>query len=211
MNLKEKLHLEDVDFNHPFFAQDQKGIGLNYQSEGWNEMAKAIENAQKIVAFLNTGYHEKKEVLAILSELFGYELKNAWVMPPFYTDFGRATKIAERVFINSACTFMDRGGIAIDEGVFIGPKVNLVTINHHMNPFQRATTYCQPIKIGKRVWIGINTTICPGVVVGNNAIIGANSTVTQNVPENAIVAGSPARVIRYLTQEELQGNTDFPR
>ena len=211
LNLKEKLQLQDVDFAHPFFAQDRAGAGLNYEADGWAEMAKAIENAQKIVAFLNTGYHDKATVLAILSALFGYELKNAWIMPPFYTDFGRGTKIAEGVFVNTACTFMDRGGIEIGEGTFIAPKVNIVTIGHDLNPFLRTTTFCKPVKIGKRVWIGINSTICPGVIVGDNAVIGANSTVTKNVPKNAIVAGSPAKIIRYLSDEELRQNGDFPR
>ena len=204
MNLKEKLHLQDVDFAHPFFARDRAGEPLDYESEGWAEMAKAIENAQKIIAFLNAGYHEKAETLEILSELFGYPLKNAWIMPPFYTDFGRGTKIAERVFINHGCEFMDRGGIEIGAGTFIAPKVNLVTIGHDLNPRRRNTTFCRPIVIGENVWIGINSTICPGVTIGRGAVIAANSTVTRDVSENAIVGGSPARLIRFLTKEELQ-------
>ena len=55
------------------------------------------------------------------------------------------------------------------------------------------------------VWIGSNATILQGVTIGKNAIVGAGSTVTKDVPDNAIVGGVPAKVIRYLTEEELNG------
>jgi maltose O-acetyltransferase len=51
--------------------------------------------------------------------------------------------------------------------------------------------------IGDYVWIGANVFINPGIEIGNNSVIGANSVVTKNVPENAIVGGVPAKVIRF--------------
>lgn len=51
--------------------------------------------------------------------------------------------------------------------------------------------------IGHYVWIGANVLINPGIKIGNNSIIGANSVVTKDVPENAIVGGVPAKLIRY--------------
>lgn len=53
------------------------------------------------------------------------------------------------------------------------------------------------IIIGNGVWIGANVFINPGVTIGNNAVIGANSIVTKDIPENAIVGGVPAKLIRY--------------
>ena len=198
-NLKELLHLESVDFTNEIFAKDLRGEGVNYQSDGWEEMFKAITNAQKLVAYLNAGYHSREQTRAILSELFGYALDSSvWVMPPFYTDFGRNIRIEKGVFINTCCTFMDRGGIEIGEGTFIAPKVNIVTINHDFNPQNRATTLCKPVKIGKRVWIGIGATICPSVSIGDNSIIAAGAVVTKNVPSNVIVGGNPAKVIKTL-------------
>lgn len=200
-SLKELLGLENVDFSHEIFTRDKKGEGINYQSEGWGEMKKAITNAQKLVAHLNTGFHSDEDTRAILSELVGYELdKSVWIMPPFYTDFGRGIAIEKGVFINTCCTFMDRGGIEIGEGSFIGPKTNIVTINHDFKPQNRSTTLCKGVKIGKFVWIGINVTICPGVTIGDNAIIGAGAVVTKSVPPNAIVGGNPAKLIKMLDE-----------
>lgn len=88
-HLKELLGLESVDFSNEIFTHDLRGEGINYESEGWEEMYKVISNAQKLTAHLNTGYHSREETHAILCELFGYEVdKSVWVMPPFYTDFG---------------------------------------------------------------------------------------------------------------------------
>ncbi|MGX2984291.1 sugar O-acetyltransferase [Helicobacter sp. 23-1048] len=198
-NLKELLGLDSVDFSNEIFAKDLRGEGVNYQSCGWEEMFKAITNAQKIVAYLNAGYRSREETLEILSELFGYVLDSSvWVMPPFYTDFGRNIALEKGVFINTCCTFMDRGGIEVGEGTFIAPKVNIVTINHDFNPYNRQATFCKPVKIGNRVWIGIGATICPNVTIGDNSIIAAGAVVTKNVPPNVIVGGNPAKIIKNI-------------
>ncbi len=73
----------------------------------------------------------------------------------------------------------------------IGPKVNLITINHDVNPDNRSATYGRRIVIGDMVWIGINATILPGVHIGYGAIIGAGSVVTKDVEPMTIVAGNP--------------------
>lgn len=199
LHLKELLGLESVDFSHEIFTRDLRGEGINYESEGWEEMHNAISNAQKLVAHLNTGYHSREDTHTILCELFGYALdKSVWVMPPFYTDFGRNIRLEKGVFINTCCTFMDRGGIEIGEGTFIAPKVNIVTINHDFNPQNRSTTLCKGVKIGKRVWIGVNATILPSVCIGDNSIIAAGAVVTKSVPPNVIVGGNPAKIIREL-------------
>lgn len=93
---------------------------------------------------------------------------------------------------------MDRGGINIGDDVYIAPKVCLTTINHDINPYNRQVTFCKPINISNRVWIGINATICPGVNIGDNSIIAAGAVVTKDVPSNVIVGGNPAKIIKYI-------------
>ena len=58
----------------------------------------------------------------------------------------------------------------------------------------------KPIKIGNNVFIGIGAVIMPGVTIGNNVIVGAKAVVTKNVPDNSVVAGNPARVVKTLEQ-----------
>ena len=58
-----------------------------------------------------------------------------------------------------------------------------------------------PIRIGRHVWIGANATVLPGVTIGDGAIIAAGAVVTRDVPENAIVGGVPARIMRQFKEE----------
>ncbi|WP_197284383.1 DapH/DapD/GlmU-related protein [Bacillus sp. JCM 19041] len=122
-------------------------------------------------------------------------------MPPFYTDFGQNIRVGKDVFINQGCTFMDRGGITIEDKVLFGPKVNLVTINHPISPKDRRSTYNKPILIKTGAWIGIGATIMPGVTVGKNSIVSAGAVVTQDVEDNVIVAGVPAKVIKQIDEQ----------
>ncbi|MDO4565403.1 MAG: DapH/DapD/GlmU-related protein, partial [Clostridia bacterium] len=58
--------------------------------------------------------------------------------------------------------------------------------------------YSKPVTIGNDVWIGGNCTILPGVTIGNNVIVAAGAVVTKDVPDNCVVAGVPAKIIRNL-------------
>ncbi|WP_052088204.1 hypothetical protein [Paenibacillus wynnii] len=122
------------------------------------------------------------------------------LLPPFYTDYGQNIRVIKEVFINQGCTFMDRGGITIEDHVLIAPKVNLVTTNHPITPSQRRSTLSHPIVIKKGAWIGIGATILPGITVGENSIVTAGAVVTKDVAANTIVGGMPAKVIRTIEE-----------
>ena len=102
----------------------------------------------------------------------------------------------DKAYANS--TFFGRGGITIGNGVFIGQKCNLITINHDPNPDNRSATYGRPIVIEDKVWIGINSTILPGIKIGYGSIVGAQSVVIKDVPPMTVVAGNPARIIKTI-------------
>ena len=78
----------------------------------------------------------------------------------------------------------------------------LATLNHAMDPADRATMIPAPIHIGKWVWIGANATVLPGVTIGDGAIVATGAVVTKDVPENTVVGGIPARVMRKIGKEE---------
>ncbi|WP_104719220.1 sugar O-acetyltransferase [Helicobacter pullorum] len=187
------------------FEKDLAGMPLDGKSPEVAPIIEVIKATQRLVSRLNSGEKSEDEVRELLSQITGRAIDSTlWLIPPFYTDFGRNIHFGKNVFVNSACTFMDRGGIYIDDDVFIGPKVNLITINHDINPYNRNTTICKPIHIEKRVWIGVAATILPGVRIGENSIIGANAVVTKDVPSNTIVGGNPAKVIKAIDVEKYR-------
>jgi acetyltransferase-like isoleucine patch superfamily enzyme len=134
-----------------------------------------------------------------LSEIIGSEIdKSTTIFAPFHTNFGRFTKIGKNVFINHACSFLDLGGITIEDDVLIGPKVNLITENHPLDPADRKSLICKPITVKRNAWIGAAATILPGVTIGENSIVAAGAVVSKDVPANTIAAGVPAKVLRNL-------------
>ncbi len=174
-------------------------------SEAHQFMHGVSQEALRITAEINSGYHEPEELRALFSQLIGAPVDESFgLFPPFYTDCGKNIHIGKQVFINMGCKFQDQGGIFIGDGALIGHNVVLATLNHAKSPKDRGTMIPAPIHIGKHVWIGSNATILPGVTIGDGAIVAAGAVVTKDVPENTIVGGVPATVMRYLSEEELQ-------
>lgn len=166
-------------------------------------MHTVSQEALKITAEINSGYHEPAELRELFSKLIGKPVDESFAFfPPFYTDCGKNITIGKDVFLNMGCKFQDQGGIFIGDGSLIGHNVVLVTLNHAMDPADRATMIPAPIHIGKRVWIGANATVLPGVTIGDGAIVAAGAVVTKDVPENTVVGGVPARVMRKIGKEE---------
>lgn len=95
--------------------------------------------------------------------------------------------------------------IEIGDNVLIGSKVYITDHFHgeitkealSLCPIDRPL-YCKPVKIGSNVWIGDNVCILPGVSIGDNVIVGANAVVTKSFPKNVVIAGVPAKIIKYL-------------
>jgi acetyltransferase-like isoleucine patch superfamily enzyme len=139
------------------------------------------------------------EVRKRLSEIIGSTLDGSTtVFAPFYTNFGQFINIGKHVFINHACSFLDMGGITLEDHVLIGPRVNLITENHPLNPADRRGILCKPIVIKRNAWIGAGATILPGVTIGENSVVAAGAVVSRDVPDNTVVGGIPAKIIKTI-------------
>lgn len=162
-------------------------------------MSYMSNEAMKLTAEFNSGYHSPQERRELFSKIIGKTVDDSFgIFPPFYTDFGKNITVGEGVFINSGCRFQDQGGIIIGDNTLIGHNVVLATLNHDFEPTKRKSMIPKKIKIGKSVWIGANATITPGTTIGDGAIVGAGAVVTKDVPPNTIVAGVPAKEIKRL-------------
>ncbi len=120
------------------------------------------------------------------------------VFTPLHINYGQHTKIGKNVFINFDCTFLDLGGITIEDNVLIAPKVSLLSEGHPVSPENRQSLVPGHIHIKRNAWLGAGATILPGVTVGENAIVAAGAVVSKDVPDNAIVGGIPAKIIKTI-------------
>lgn len=180
----------------------RRGEHISHLDPDYPLLWQEFEKTRALVAELNGSYHTPEEIRSLLSQIWGQELdESVRMFPPFYTAFGKMTKVGKGVFINFGCTFLDQGGITIEDGVFIAPDVKILTEGHHEEPSLRRTLLTKPIHIGKRVWIGAGATILPGVSIGDNAIIAAGAVVSKDVAANMIVGGVPARELREIRTE----------
>jgi len=90
------------------------------------------------------------------------------------------------------------GGVTIGDRVMIGAHTSITSLTHDYTQVEMYKTLIpKPVTIGNDVWIGSNCVIMPGINISNGAVIGAGSVVTNDVPERAIVAGVPARILKY--------------
>ncbi|MDO4910834.1 MAG: sugar O-acetyltransferase [Corynebacterium sp.] len=158
------------------------------------------ERAIEITSRLNTGYHTPDERRALMEELTGRELDEAFsLFPTFNSDCGANIHIGKGVFINSGCKFQDTGGLYIGDGCAIGHNVVIATLNHDQDPASRGAVSPLPVRLGRNVWVGANATILPGVTIGDGAIIAAGAVVSKDVPARTIVGGVPAKVIKTIS------------
>jgi acetyltransferase-like isoleucine patch superfamily enzyme len=113
-------------------------------------------------------------------------------------DAGRI-HIGEDTRLNRGCTLTSYAQIRIGDFTIIGEFVSIRDANHGLKrgePMRYQPHTCEPILVGRDVWIGRGSCILPGVTIGEGAVIGANSVVTRDVPDFAIAAGVPAKVIK---------------
>jgi len=98
---------------------------------------------------------------------------------------------------SGGCYYQALNGIEIGEGTLWSYNCSFISSNHDPKNYS-VHKKSGPIVIGKNVWIGANCVILPNVNIGDNVIIGAGSIVNKNVESNTIVAGVPAKFIKFI-------------
>jgi len=134
----------------------------------------------------------RKSLLSLIGAKIGRETA---IAGGGYFGCGKITT-GENVFINRRCYFDGEDWVHIGSNVVIGHGVTFVTAKHQMGDSVRRAGKVTgvPIHIGDGVWIGSNTVILPGVVIGKGTVVGAGSVVLEDLPENVVAVGVPAKV-----------------
>ena len=161
-------------------------------------MREASFATKKLLVQMNNST-EAETIRSFLSQITGTEIdQTVTVFTPLHINYGKHTKIGKNVFINFDCVFLDLGGITIEDNVLIAPKVSLLTEGHPTSITDRHSLIPKPIHIKKNAWIGANATILQGVTIGENAIVAAGSVVSKDVPDNVVVGGIPAKILKTI-------------
>ncbi len=108
--------------------------------------------------------------------------------------------ISEGVFINRGSYFDLTAKIEIGNNVVIGHGVTFITAGHSIGRSTRRAgeAYGTPISIGSGCWIGANVTVMPGVKIGKGCVVAAGAVVINDVPDDSMIAGVPAKIKRSL-------------
>ena len=143
---------------------------------------------------------EIEERKKILTELLPNASGDLWLQPPFFCDYGYNIAIGEKVFFNFNCVVLDVAPVRIGSRTMFGPNVQIYTATHPLEHKLRNSgkEYAKPITIGNNVWIGGGAIICPGVTLGDNTVVAAGAVVTKSFPNDVVIGGNPAKVIKTI-------------
>ncbi|OXA43960.1 Maltose O-acetyltransferase [Folsomia candida] len=179
------------------------GYSLSTDQEIGSYVASWLKGAED-----REGGREKRRQNANLKQNKGKKKEGG--KPPFRCDYGYNVRVGNNFYANWDCAILDSAMVDIGDDCLLAPGVHMYTATHPLDPFPRrdagTSTYYElafPIKIGNTCWIGGRSVICPGVTIGDNVVVGAGSVVTKDVPSNVVVAGNPAKIIRYLDGAEV--------
>jgi UDP-2-acetamido-3-amino-2,3-dideoxy-glucuronate N-acetyltransferase len=143
------------------------------------------------------------------ANLYGCEIGDETKIGAF-VEIQKGVKIGRRVKVSSHSFLCE--GVTIEDEAFIGHGVVFINDRYPRSTVASGALQtekdwpCIPTLIRRAASIGSNATILCGVTVGERAIVGAGSVVTRDVPDGAIVAGSPARVLRTIHNDPLEGD-----
>ncbi|MEU8677927.1 sugar O-acetyltransferase [Streptomyces sp. NPDC048560] len=182
--------------------------GLVY-SESEAAFQAPLRRAEEIFEYNHTPPSAVERRRSLLLAIFGSVGERTVLLPPFNAGFGSNVHLGDDFFGNVNLTFVDDVSIRIGHGVMIAPSVTLTTTGHPVHPSRRVDfgRFSEPIVVEDKVWIGSNVVVLPGVRIGYGSVIGAGSVVSRNIPPMTVALGTPCRVVRQITDEDLTTRT----
>lgn len=136
-----------------------------------------------------------------IREIFGSAGARVSVQANFNCDYGKNIHVGNDFLANYNLTILDIAPVHFGNNVMVGPNVDIYTVNHPLTKQGRRDYLAKasPVTIGNDVWIGGRVVITPGVTLGDNVVVASGAVVTKNFPDNVLIGGVPAKVLRSLT------------
>lgn len=158
------------------------------------------EARRKVRLYNQTLETEVEQRLKMLTELLGSTGKNIYIEPNIRFDYGYNTHVGDNFYANFDCIILDVCEVRFGDNCMLAPNVQIYTATHPLNPTERNSgkEYAKPVTFGDNVWIGGGAIINPGVTVGDNVVIASGAVVTRDVPDNVVVGGNPAKIIKNI-------------
>lgn len=180
------------------FEKAKFGQPIDTRSEEYKQIAvPELQRSRSICHKINLLDPYDENIRTLLDELFEGRLpKSSIILSPLQIDRGKTITVGENVFINWNFSTVSTGSITIEDDVQIACNVQMITANHDYN--DRNILHCKPVVVKKGAWIGAGATIMGGVTVGTNSVVAAGAVVTKDVPDNVVVGGCPAKIIKSI-------------
>lgn len=109
-------------------------------------------------------------------------------------------EIGAKTVVGQECTFSTWESITLGRECIVADRAMFIDFDHAVmlieSPIRQQGLYSRPVRVGHNVWVGYGACFLRGTTTGNNAIVGTYAVVTRDLPENAVAAGTPARVLR---------------
>lgn len=182
-------------------TEKEKMLAGELYYHGDKELSDMYLHARALCAKLNaTPAAQREERENIVKQLFGKTGEKVFVGEGFECDYGVNIEVGENFFCNYNVVILDVCKVKIGKNCLIAPQVGIYTACHPLEEDVRIAGLesGKPVTIGDNCWIGGHSVINPGVTLGNNVVVGSGSVVTKSFPDNVVIAGNPAKVIRKL-------------
>ncbi|NCB32531.1 MAG: sugar O-acetyltransferase [Erysipelotrichia bacterium] len=153
----------------------------------------------------------RSEMSDFLKSMLGSTGEHVRIELGFWCDYGYNIHVGEDFYANRNLTILDGAEVRFGHNVFIGPDCGFHTAGHPIDTVRRnqGIEYSWPISVGDNVWFGAGVQVMPGVTIGSDTVIGAGSVVVRDIPDHAVAAGNPCRVLRQITAEDEETVFDF--
>lgn len=184
-------------------SERQKMIDGELYFAGDPELATARKFAREQMKLINK--EEDSQIRRqLVEETFGTTGTGSYIEPSISFDYGFNIHVGKNFYANFNSIFLDICPITIGDNCMFGPNVQLYAATHPLHPVKRNSglEYGKPITMGDNVWLGGGVVITPGVTLGDNVVVAAGSVVTKSFPDNCVIGGNPAKILKEIELDE---------